>query len=1185
MRHLKKILFSLVLLISLHSAFSQPGNTNYYRTRVRYYNIMGDSLVGIPKDTFNLRTQYALSQGWNNYVWFASKGDITYMWSIAQQRWIATNIPLVSNITVINDSTIQICNNDGCDTINFNINTSVVITNVSIVNDSTVLVCTAAGSCDTVIFHITQPPITTVTILNDSTIVVCNASGCDTIVISNPSPPITSVTIINDSTIEICNAGGCDTITINSPPNVTIINDSTFVVCNTLGCDTIIVGPDINITIINDSTIQICGSNVDGPELVNNGDFNGNATGWELGALWAYNTNHSIVHSFGSTQATAQAGGLVQGGTYRVTADILGGSNGTVDIKLDAGTSHTYAAGAGTVTFVGTWSNANNYKIVLAPSNDFDGAVTNVSIKQILPNCDTIQIQPTFFLDTVHIFVEPPLHARNDSTFYMTRSTKVDSGFLANEDFTYFWHKVDSIYFHPSVSGVDSFFYDNGDTTVLWYTNDVLANGIISGGQVIFSGTPYVYNITPAVYRLNGIRYTSPATQITIDSADGSLPRTDVFYVDTSGNAGYLPGIAANPNLKPRVDVSWQLELTSVDLTPTNPPAIVDSTIYNENVAPEWIPVTSPGTTANANNLLNPWLGVKSIDVVNINAGDYLQFPHTGPFDMSTFLATNGSLTGFILLKQAIPSSASLRAQWFNGGTPVTPLVTIPLVKNNTVSYQGFSVPLSSFSFVSNVVTNLHIQYTNSSATNNAGFFLDDINLQSGIPPTPASGNALIRVTRRAGTDSVMGTYQDGTISYQFKDSSTAPATVMVGRNGITDSVDRYILGGTLYKNTTINALGFSLIIPGTINGNVLDVSNSNNNNVPAIKGTATGTSGTGVWGSATQFGAGVTGTGVTGPGVIALSTANYAVNASGLLGANIIGNSTSTNTATEIATFARQVTGGVGAAGVGGFINISIEDDGGNNALTNQLVSTWLDPVHATRTSQLDIKGVNSATTNTIMSIHGSGVVGIGESSGFFASRLQIKDDGLPGGTSMVFLYSASTSNGTLLGVQGVGSTAGIASGTDDGYAITGNSKTVQAAYFQRGPTTDNDIVSVIRVGRSSQTGSGAAGAGAAISYDLIDAGGFNTQYANELTSEWVGTPTHLAATSKFKIKGMLAGSNVDVFTANSDGSWDIRPITATQASAITPTEGKLLFVSNTNGTFTSIGLWCYENGAWSKK
>lgn len=46
-----------------------------------------------------------------------------------------------------------------------------------------------------------------------------------------------------------------------------------------------------------------------------------------------------------------------------------------------------------------------------------------------------------------------------------------------------------------------------------------------------------------------------------------------------------------------------------------------------------------------------------------------------------------------------------------------------------------------------------------------------------------------------------------------------------------------------------------------------------------------------------------------------------------------------------------------------------------------------------------------------------------------------------------------------------------------------------------------------------------------------------------------------------------------------------NLKPITATAASAITAAEGDMVFVSDTNGTFTSIGLWCYENGAWSKK
>ena len=39
-----------------------------------------------------------------------------------------------------------------------------------------------------------------------------------------------------------------------------------------------------------------------------------------------------------------------------------------------------------------------------------------------------------------------------------------------------------------------------------------------------------------------------------------------------------------------------------------------------------------------------------------------------------------------------------------------------------------------------------------------------------------------------------------------------------------------------------------------------------------------------------------------------------------------------------------------------------------------------------------------------------------------------------------------------------------------------------------------------------------------------------------------------------------------------------------ATQASAHTPTDGHVGYITTTNGTFTSVGIWGYESGAWVK-
>lgn len=58
----------------------------------------------------------------------------------------------------------------------------------------------------------------------------------------------------------------------------------------------------------------------------------------------------------------------------------------------------------------------------------------------------------------------------------------------------------------------------------------------------------------------------------------------------------------------------------------------------------------------------------------------------------------------------------------------------------------------------------------------------------------------------------------------------------------------------------------------------------------------------------------------------------------------------------------------------------------------------------------------------------------------------------------------------------------------------------------------------------------------------------------------------------------GYVAFTPNYVLTVKPTTCINLKPITATAASAITAAEGDMVFVSDTNGTFTSIGLWCYE-------
>lgn len=125
-------------------------------------------------------------------------------------------------------------------------------------------------------------------------------------------------------------------------------------------------------------------------EQIINGDFTGNANGWGTGGgavdslaagFWAYNSNNVIhIPGVGNDTALGQPGILTEGGIYTVSLTI-GGTIGTVGINLGGNsTEHVYSAGAGTVSFTDIYSNVQDAKIYISPSEDFNGTIDNVSI-------------------------------------------------------------------------------------------------------------------------------------------------------------------------------------------------------------------------------------------------------------------------------------------------------------------------------------------------------------------------------------------------------------------------------------------------------------------------------------------------------------------------------------------------------------------------------------------------------------------------------------------------------------------------------------------------------------------------------------------------------------------------------------------------------------------------------------
>ena len=117
-------------------------------------------------------------------------------------------------------------------------------------------------------------------------------------------------------------------------------------------------------------------------DLVTNGSFTGNATGWTLQSGWAYDTNNiSCDGTQSSASAAFQAIDVVIGGVYSITFTVSNHSAGYVFafVGNDFGTGR---AANGTFTEQVTYRTGSLIGTVLADTN-FVGTIDNVSAIEI----------------------------------------------------------------------------------------------------------------------------------------------------------------------------------------------------------------------------------------------------------------------------------------------------------------------------------------------------------------------------------------------------------------------------------------------------------------------------------------------------------------------------------------------------------------------------------------------------------------------------------------------------------------------------------------------------------------------------------------------------------------------------------------------------------------------------------
>lgn len=246
-------------------------------------------------------------------------------------------------------------------------------------------------------------------------------------------------------------------------------------------------------------------------------------------------------------------------------------------------------------------------------------------------------------------------------------------------------------------------------------------------------------------------------------------------------------------------------------------------------------------------------------------------------------------------------------------------------------------------------------------------------------------------------------------------------------------------------------------------------------------------------------------------------------------------------------------------------------------------------------------LSGANSNNSQTTYAVYATNI-----HSGTGATNIAVY--GEAGGTGVWGVSNSgfgvlgqSTGNGTIgvagynttngIGVYGEGTTRGVHGYSTNGPAVYGqgnNGYGVLALALSGIPisaemnnSNGSSVFTVLELRRNAS-----AGVSAGIGGRILMAAETSTtadEQAAELIWNWT-VETHASRTSQMIMRGVNNTTQVDMMILGAEGYVQLRPITATAASALTPAEAMLVFVSNTNGTFTAIGLWCYENGAWVK-